>query len=170
MKSKLVKQCAFGVLVVVMLWSISSCDEFFDFLGFESDDQTFDEMAVVELEVTDVIARELLETAPFPYVLFFSMNRIADPEEHNYSYYSDEACTITLQIDTLVTVNGKPPNAISTVWYSGGGGGGVYYDFPLKEGDMATFNQAWFFAKPSHRPYYRKKVRIITESVPIEYW
>jgi hypothetical protein len=49
-------------------------------------------------------------------------------------------------------------------------------DFLPEEGDAAVFYQDWFFAKPDDsRPRYRQKVRIVTESLPIEraqssYW
>jgi hypothetical protein len=70
----------------------------------------------------------------------------------------------------LVAVNGRPPIGVAKRLYAGGGGVGVYFDFLPAEGDMAVFNQVWFFAKPAWGPYYREKVKIITESVPIEYW
>jgi hypothetical protein len=46
----------------------------------------------------------------------------------------------------------------------------VYLDFFPAEGDLAVFNQEWFFANQTYLPDYRERARIITESIPIERW
>jgi hypothetical protein len=45
----------------------------------------------------------------------------------------------------------------------------VLFDFLPQEGDKAEFYQEWFFAKPYEHPYYLEKVRIVTESLPVQY-
>jgi hypothetical protein len=157
-------------LLVVTFWCFTGCTDFFESLGFESDDQTFDEMKVIECAVEKATVGKTgggyIDS--FPYVLRIDMRRVTGGERDNYDYYSDEKCTLPLREDTLVTVDGKAPSAVYRGMLPGGGGFLVCLDFRPPEGALATFNQEWFFAKPTHAPYYREKIRIITESIVIE--
>jgi hypothetical protein len=165
-----IKKDTFRILLVVTFWCLTGCTDTLKGLGFNIDNQTFDEMKVIEYVVEKAIVGKsgggYIDS--FPYELVIFMRRATGGERLNYQYYSDEKCTTPLREDTLVTVDGKVPSAVARKLYSGGGGFSVYLDFLPPEGAFATLNQEWFFAKPTNSPYYREKARIITESMPIE--
>lgn len=79
MKSKLVTQGAFGVLILAALWSAGACKGILKSLGFD-DDQPFDEMGVMEFEVTRAELRKAAVderyNKPFPYVLNIKLNLV----------------------------------------------------------------------------------------------
>lgn len=169
----ILKRCGFGAVMAVMLWGVTGCD-------FEPkiDNQTFDELAVEEITVEEAYIEEPY-TKLFPYGLVIRINSFSiTPHgefsvfhekgyEGPYAFYSDEKCTTQLREDTLVTVNGKPPIALYRTMSHLGHEFEVYLDFLPQEGELVVFNQGWFFAKSYDYPYYRHKVRIITETMPI---
>jgi hypothetical protein len=71
-------------------------------------------MAVIELEAARVELRQTVVgyDEPFPYALGISLKRVTEGDR-DYGFYSDEACTKPLQVDTLVTVNGRLPSGVS---------------------------------------------------------
>jgi hypothetical protein len=73
-----------------------------------------DQDLVIEFEVKRAMALKSLEHEPFPYKLYITMEKGPGTtgKTYYYRYYSDEACTKPLQVDTLLTVNGKPPNGV----------------------------------------------------------
>jgi hypothetical protein len=156
MKHKL-KDVFFKLLMVVMFCCLTVCSlPHFDY-------QTFDELSEIQFRVSEAYVRDTVNK-PFPYGLHIIINNIKEP----FAYYSDEACTVRLQEDTLVTINGEPPAGLYRTLAVQGKDFEVYLDYLPDEGDAAVFTQEWFFAKSYTYPYKRHKARIRTESIPIQ--
>jgi hypothetical protein len=161
--------------MAAMLWGATGCSNWW----VKVDDETFDELRELKITVKEAYVEEPYNDL-YPYGLVISINRFtitAHPEGFfpdkagtggPYAFYSDEKCTVPLQQDTLVTVNGKAPRALYRTMSHLGDEFEVYLDFLPAKGDLAVFNPKWFFAKSYDPPYYRHKVRIITESMPIK--
>jgi hypothetical protein len=151
----ILKRVAFGMFMAAVFWNLTGC-ELGDF-GFPNGEM------VIEYEVTGVSIKQDQTAAPlFPYILTISIRWVTDGGG-NYPYYSDKERTKRILGKELVTINGKPLN-------EGIGFLSAYLDFLPQEGDLAVFNQEWFFATPYSSDYYPDnwaKVRIITESMPI---
>jgi hypothetical protein len=176
MKS-ILKRGGFGALMAAMLWGVTGCPAL---ITTRVDDQTFDELRTEEITVRAAYIEEPY-TKLYPYGLVISINTFPitrkdggffpekDGTEGPYAFYSDEKCTVRLQEDTLVTINREPPSALYRTMSDLGGEFEVYLDVLPQEGDLAVFNPKWFFAKSYDYPYYRHKMRIVTESMPIQY-
>jgi hypothetical protein len=173
----ILKRCGFGALMV-MLWCLTGCALMFaDMFSERVDDKTFDELMTEEITVRDAYIEEPY-TKLHPYGLVISINRFSitdydwlspnNGREGPYAFYSDEQCTVPLQQETLVTINGEPPSALYRTMSQLGEEFEVYLDYLPEEGTLAEFYQGWFFAKSYDYPYYRHKVRIVTESMPIK--
>jgi hypothetical protein len=171
----ILKRGGFGMFMAAMLWCVTGCSNWWA----KGDDETFNELREHEIIVEEVYVEEPY-TKLYPYGLVISISRLQitryDPifgaDQNNnqgpYAFYSDEKCTVRLQEDTLVTVNGKPPCALYRTMSYLGDEFEVYLDFLPQEDDKAVFSPEWFFAKSYAPPYNRHKIRIITESMPIK--
>jgi hypothetical protein len=123
---------------------------------------------VIEYEVIGASVQPNKTLEPFPYILTISMRRVAGGGRV-YKYYSEKEYTKKVLVDTLVMVNGEPPNGVdrdmegylSSAMFS------VYLDYLPKEGDLAEFNQNLFFAISNEYPRIWEEVEIITESIQI---
>jgi hypothetical protein len=171
----ILKRGGIGAVMAAMLWCLMGCSNWW----VKVDDETFDELRELKITVEEAYVEEPYNKL-YPYGLVVCINRFSitrhdegffigkDGIEGPYAFYSDEKCTIRLQEDTLVTVNGKTPSALYRTMSQLGDDFEVYLDFLPHEGEVAVFNQNWFFAKSYDYPYYRHKVRIVTESIPIK--
>jgi hypothetical protein len=111
----ILRSVGFVAFMAAMLWCATGCS----WMVWD-DDQTFDEMAVIEFEVTEATLRPISSKKPFPYGLNFYMAQVTG-DGGQYKFYSDEKCTKQLLGDELVTVNGKPPSGLKRMISAGGG-------------------------------------------------
>jgi hypothetical protein len=169
----ILKRCGFGALMGAMLWCLTGCGRL--------DFQTFDDLYEETITVEEAYIEEPYTKTLYPYGLVIRINSFSitpddsywmspdNGKEGPYAFYSDAKCTAPLQQETLVTVDGKSPSALYRTMSQLGDEFEVYLDYLPEEGTLAEFNQDWFFAKSYDPPYYRHKVRIVTESMPIQY-
>jgi hypothetical protein len=170
MKNKL-KRCVFSGFVAAMRWGLMGGENFLHTFGIEPD---FDRLGVMEFEASRALVRKAIvdsryDNPSFPYVLNVKLNLVTGDKKESYRFYSDKNCKKPLKADTLVTINGNPPGGVS-YGISSEGGFEVYLDSLPPEGALVIFSQGWFFAQKysSVDFIYRKKVKILTESIPLE--
>jgi hypothetical protein len=166
----LLKDVLFKALMAAMLCCITGC--VWDLLKGESkddretvEDQTFDELSEMKFKVAYAYVVETYSKL-FPYSLYI---KITD-YDGAYAFFSNEECTVQLQEDTLVTVNGKPAAGLYRTMTQYGDEFEVYLDCLPEEGAVAEFSQEWFFAMSyKEQKHPKKKARIVTESIPIQF-
>jgi hypothetical protein len=100
------------------MWCLTGCQIYSGF----SDYRTFDDLPVIEFEVTEVTVRPTIGANT--YILSIYMRRVTGGGRE-YSFYSDQKCANQIQGDILVTVNEKLPNGLYLPIDGGGGGGYV---------------------------------------------
>jgi hypothetical protein len=157
----ILKHCGFWAFMAAMLWGVTGCSNWFT----QVDDQTFDELSEIKFIVTGAYVQEP-HNKLFPYSLSIRLNETQD----TYAFYSDEACTARLREDTLITLNGKPTAGLYRTMTQYGYEFEVYLDYFPEEGDVAEFSPEWFFAMSyKQQKYPKRKARIVTESIPIQF-
>jgi hypothetical protein len=133
---------------------------------------SFDDLEVIEWEVVEV--ERMINNGK---KIAFYVHSTVSLSGGEITGYHDFECTRPLNTNKLVYLNDQPlpgegGEAGTYVQSRSDGSFTIYSEYPVKTGDVFTFDRSWFFLKIKiYAPFARPpkyKVRIVTESITFE--